>query len=252
MKLPKDQPFWTSVILHVVVLLALGLATIIQALKPKPKEHVFQMVSLPPEVPVAEQATAPEMPPPPDLPEIEEMPDIPDLPEPAPPPPAPRPAPAPAPTPTPRPQTDPVMSYEEFIKQQGRPQPTQRTQPRTSKPVTVPQISTPRLEVPQNLPRSEQLTQAQLTALQRYSAALNQRLNTAWQRPSNLAGVRLAVTVVFDVSPSGAISNIRLRPSSGNGAFDQSVRAAFARVASAGPTPTGKKHTFSMDFRMVD
>ena len=35
MKMPKDQPFWTSVILHLVVLLALFLVTIVQAFKPK-------------------------------------------------------------------------------------------------------------------------------------------------------------------------------------------------------------------------
>ena len=254
MKLPKDQPFWTSVILHVVVLLALGLATIIQAFKPKPKEHVFEMVSLPPEVPVAAQTTAPDIPPPPDLPDIEEMPDIPDIPD-VPPPPAPTPPPKPTPSPTPAPPKpqDTIMSADDFFKQHGKPQPRQpTTQARPSKPVTVPKISAPRLHVPQNLPRSEQLTQAQMTALQRYTSQLNQRLNSVWQRPDNLAGIRLSVTVIFDVSSSGVISNIRLRPSSGNGAFDQSVRDAFNRVASAGPTPTGQQHTFSLDFKMVD
>ena len=44
MKIPKDQPFWTSVILHLVVLLALFLVTIVQAFKPKEKPHVFEMV----------------------------------------------------------------------------------------------------------------------------------------------------------------------------------------------------------------
>lgn len=242
MKLPKDQPFWTSVILHVVVLLALALATIIQAFKPKKKDHVFEMVSLPPEVPVAAQTTAPEVPPPPDLPEINEMPDIPDVP----PPPAPKPAPSPTPKPTPKPA--PVMSYEEFVKQQGKPQPRKQTQPSQAKPVAVPQISAPTIQVPQNVPRSEQLTQAQMTALQRYTAQLQPRINPVWQYPSNLAGMRLKLTAVFDILPGGQITNIRLRPSSGNGAFDQSVLDAFRRVGSFGPTPTGKKHTFSLDF----
>jgi len=255
MKLPKDQPFWTSVILHVIVLLALALATIIQAFKPKPPDHVFEMVSLPPEVPIAAQTTAPDVPPPPDLPEIDAMPDIPDVP----PPPAPAPRPAPAPTPKPKPKPTvqlepaPDMTYEEFIRQQGQPQPRQpQTQSRPTKPVPVPQISTPRLHVPQNVPRSEQPTQEQKTALLRYSSQLNQRLNSAWRRPSNLNGFGLSVKVIFDVSAGGQITNIRLRPSSGNGAFDQSVREAFQRVANAGPTPTGKQHTFSLDFKMVD
>lgn len=249
MKLSKDQPFWTSVILHVVVLLALALATIIQAFKPKPREQVLELVSLPLEVPVSRQTTAPDIPPPPDLPEIDEMPDIPDVP----PPPAPAPRPTPRPTPQPAPSPEPsLMSADDFFKQHGNPQPRQPVQPRPSRPVEVPDISAPRIVVPQNVARSEQLTQAQMSALQRYTSQLNQRLNTAWRRPSNLAGIRLSVTVIFDVSSSGLITNIRLRPSSGNGSFDQSVRNAFARVANAGPTPTGQKHTFSMDFRMVD
>lgn len=205
------------------------------------------MVSLPAEVPVTNQTAAPELSSPPELPNIQEMPEIADMPDVSP-----LPAPAPKPIPTPKPKPAPVMSYEEFIKQQGKPQPRSQSQPRVNKPVTVPDITAPRIHVPQNLPRSQQLTQAQMTALQRYSAQLNARLNTAWRRPSNLAGVRLSVTVVFDVSSSGVITNIRLSPSSGNGAFDQSVREAFGRVAGIGPTPTGQKHTFSMNFKMVD
>jgi len=57
---------------------------------------------------------------------------------------------------------------------------------------------------------------------------------------------------VFDVSASGRISNVRLRPASGNSAFDASVLAAFRQVTGIGPTPSGQSHVFTMSFRMVE
>jgi TonB family protein len=91
-----------------------------------------------------------------------------------------------------------------------------------------------------------------MSALGSYSSQLRARIDAAWAKPSNLAGVRIAATVVFDVSASGQITNARLQPSSGNGAFDQSVLAAFRKIVSAGPTPTGQAHSFTMTFRMTD
>ena len=61
MKIPKDQPFWTSVILHLVVLLALVLVTIVQAFKPKEKPHVFEMAD-PPDGVIQSQPPAPQPP----------------------------------------------------------------------------------------------------------------------------------------------------------------------------------------------
>ncbi|ADE55780.1 TonB family protein [Coraliomargarita akajimensis] len=248
-KLPKDQPFWASVILHTVVLVALFLATIIQAFKPKKEEHVFEMVSMPEDLPVAELNTAPDVPPPPDLPDI---PDI-DIPEPTPQPPVP---PAPKPTPQPpKPKPEPVqeMSYEDFLKQHGKPKPRQQPRPQpVTRDLKVDKVDVGQVHVPTHLPKSQQPTRAEMDALQRYIAALGANLDRAWRRPQSLGGSRLAVTVFFDVSSSGVITNIRFRPSSGDATFDQSVRAAFRAVRSPGPTPTGRSHTFEKTFRMLD
>ena len=46
MKLPKDQPFWTAVILHMVVLLALFLATIIEYFRPDEEVHVLSLIHI--------------------------------------------------------------------------------------------------------------------------------------------------------------------------------------------------------------
>lgn len=252
MKLPKDQPFWTSVILHIVVLVALFLATIIETLRPKEKPHVFEMVT-----PASEQTfvdnpspptPAPDIP----MPDLPPVPDLAEMPEPV----AQKPTPTP-PRPAPAPQKPKVTSYEDFLRQHGAPQPRQQTRTTPTRPtVTAPAIDVPKLVVPTNpspnanSPRP--LTQQQLSALGAYSAQLRSRIDAAWGKPESLAGVRIAATVVFDVSASGRITNARLNPGSGNSAFDQSVLAAFRRVTSAGPTPTGQGHSFTMTFRMTD
>lgn len=247
MKLPKDQPFWTSVILHAVVLLGLFLATIVEAFKPKEKPHVFEMVDAP-----AEQQTGAAAQPAPVLPDIPspDLPPVPDLVEPVEQPPPPKPAPATPPKPR-------ITTMEDFIREHGAPKPRQPTRPTTPRPnISVPQIDVPKLVVPSNPspsnPSPQQLTSRQLNELASYGARVRSKLDVVWAKPANLAGVKIAATVVFDVSSSGRITNARLRPGSGNSAFDQSVLAAFRKVTSAGPTPSGQSHTFTMTFRMTD
>lgn len=260
MNFRKNQSFWTSCILHVVVLLGLFLATIIEAFKPKEPEHVFVMVE-PPSENMAPSPQPQDTPQPNldiDLPEPLEIPDLPEPVEapPAPTPPKPSP-PKPAP-PTPVPAKPKVLSYEDFIAQQGQPKPRIRTEePRTQTP-TAPQINQNDIQkrlkdALKNQTRPEtQLSQQDMSELLRYNEMLSARLNRAWGKPAGLSGVRLEVSVIFDVSASGQISNIRLNPSSGNQTFDQSVIAAFKKVANAGPTPTRRGHTFTKTFRMVD
>jgi protein TonB len=251
MKLPKDQPFWTSVILHLVVLIGLFLATIIDTLKPKEKPHVFEMVSMPAQQQAAatpsEALPVPEM----TMPELEPLPEAvprPVTPQPRPTPPVPKPAPV---EPAPK-----IMTQAEFIRQYGAPQPRQPSRPATQRPsVTVPRIDVPKLVVRPTSPSAtgpRPLTQQQVSALGTYSAQLRSRIDAAWGKPASLAGARIVATVVFDVSASGRIINAQLKPGSGNSAFDQSVLAAFRNVTSAGPTPTGQGHSFSMTFRMTD
>lgn len=246
MKLPKDQPFWTSVILHLIVLLGLFLATIVQAFKPKEKPHVFQMVEPPAELSQSQQAT-PQPQPPVELPPVE-LPPVPqvDIPKPTP-------KPRPTERPTPKPATEPLMSAADFFKNNPKPDP--RPQPVKPRPqIAVPQIDVPKLLIPPSTPSnpSPQLSPQQMSALADYSARLRSRIDAAWTKPPQLAGVKLVAEVVFDVSASGRISNVRLSRSSGNSAFDQSILAAFLRATSAGPTPTGQEHQFFLPFRMRD
>jgi TonB family protein len=243
MKLPKDQPFWTSVILHLVVLLGLFLATIVQTFKPKEKPHIFEVVEPPSEVRQAQQAAPP---PPMELPPVE-LPPVPQVELPPPPP-----APTPTPKPTPPPE-ETLIDFSDYQREHGKPTP--RPQPAQPRPnITVPQIEVPKLVIPQRTPSnpSPQISPQQMSALADYSARLRSRIDAAWTKPAQLAGVNLVAEVIFDVSASGRMTNVRLSRSSGNSAFDQSILAAFRRATSAGPTPTGQAHQFSLPFRMRD
>lgn len=257
MKLRKNQPFWTAVILHLVVLIGLFLGTIVEAFKPKEKPHVFEMVDMPSQQQSVATPAPPTPPPDVPMPELPPVPDLASVPEPVATPPAPTPPPPARVTPVPTPPTPgpKVMTEREFQERFGTPAPRQPTRPTTPRsPVSVPTIDVPRPIFPSNptanSPRP--LTQQQLSALEAYSARLRSRIDTAWAKPASLAGVRIAATVVFDVSATGRITNARLKPGSGNSAFDQSVLAAFRKVISAGPTPTGQAHSFTMTFRMTD
>lgn len=258
MRFKKNQSFWTSVIIHLVVLFGLFLATIIEAFKPKEEEHVFVMVDPGPisENPVQAVQPQPIPEPQPQLPELPSLQAIPELPEPAPVKPTP-----PAPTPVkPQPQnTEPAkpktMSFEDYQKEFGKPEPKVRQQPtQTVRPpdVTIDprkfQINPDRIRTPQTTTDQRQASSSQLKdELQAYNQRLSAALDRAWMKPNHLAG-RFEVTVVFYVSASGRITNVKLNPSSGNSTFDQSVIAAFQRVGGIGPTPTREAHSFTKRF----
>lgn len=257
MQFKKNQPLWTALILHAVVLLGLFLATIVETFRPKEKPHVFVMVD-PPGERMDEQPPSEINEPMLDLPEIPPMQRIPD-------PVVPRPAPAPTPTPTPTPTPQPAPTPKIVHIDDVRDQITQRNprpQAPQPQPTPVPRVEINTARIRENLQgmitneaelqRVAQMSQAQQDALQRYAAQLNARLNRAWIKPANLSGVRLSAQAEFDVSASGRISNVRLRPPSRNAAFDQSVLEAFSKVISPGPTPTGQGHTFTIQFRMIE
>ena len=221
MKIPKDQPFWTSVVLHLMVLLALFLVTVVQAFKPKEKPHVFEMVDPQDEVSESKQA-APQKPvrqvpvelPPVPIPSLEEK----------------------------QPAKTQIIDYRDFTKEhpKDKPKPRPAEKPRYTKvhQIVISPSSSSSKPSPQVSPQQ----------MSTYYSRLSSRIDAAWVRPPQLAGLRLAAKVVFDVSPSGQITNVQLRPGSGNKAFDQSILAAFRNVSSAGPTPTGQQQQFTFKF----
>ncbi len=253
MNIRKNQAFWTSVILHLVVLFALLLGVIIEALKPKEEElHVFQMVD-----PASQNVAQPN--PPLDVPEEMQEPelDLPDIPAltPPPEPPPPQPVePTAPPTPAPPKPKDQSMSYEEFIKQNPIKTP-KPPKPPTRKPIEKIEIKPDVFRVPDTYIPSQsnqQMSPQQQDAIRRYVGQISAMLNRAWVKPGSLAGRDLKVVAIFYVDSSGRISNIRFQPGSGNAAFDTSVKAAFAKIRTAGPTPTGKGQEIRISFNMLD
>lgn len=257
MKFNQNPALWTSTILHLVVFAVLLLVTLAEALFLKEPPHVFEMVSESVSNEDSPQNSAyteplpdlslPEVPPL-EIPEIEPI--VPQEP--------PDRKPAEQPVETTKPK-EPLISYEDFIKKNPIKQPKTRTLQPSRPTIKVPTINTEKFGInlqssltTADVSASSRLTAIEQTALQRYGNELNRRLNRAWLKPENLSGINLVAAVVFDVSSSGRISNIRIRPGSGNVAFDQSVKAAFVSVGSGGKTPTGKGHTFTMAFKIVN
>ena len=255
MKPNQNQALWASTILHLVVLIALFLSTLVELFLPKEQPHVFEMVSEPsPDEKMPQNNASAEPLPDFSLPEVQplEIPE-PDIPKVV--------APVNKTVEKPVAPAKPVeqlISYEDFIKKNPVEQPKTRTLQPSRPNIKIPTINTEKFGV--NLQSSlttaestsSTLTSAERTALQRYGDQLNSRLNRAWIKPDNLSGINLTATIVFDVSSSGRISNIRFRPGSGNASFDESVKAAFVQVGSAGATPTGQGHTFTMSFKMIN
>lgn len=225
-RLPKNSPFLTSLVLHAAALVVLLFFVLVDFFRPKKSVHVFEVVSLPQSQAVEATPTVQD-PPKLDLPDLKPMPAKPQ----------------PAPKPAPR----EIINISDFRKKNPLPKP-RPAQPAARPPVTVPTLKVPDAETPQVRTPSRELSPQQINALTNYNARLRQRLDAAWKKPANMGGVPLELKAIFQVSASGNIYQIRFSPGSGNAAFDASVLAALRSVINAGPTPTGQAHTFSMKF----
>lgn len=270
--LNTNSALWTSAILHLGLLVAFFLITLVKSFLPKEPVHVFEMIREPisensmpgdkPEESVSEPVPNFELPdvkplkiPDPVIPEPEivEDPVEPVVEQ------AVKPVAKPAVKPSVTAEKEKLVSFEDFIKKNPK-----QAKPRKSQPSSNPNIKAPTINTEKysanlasklttvNDSATSSMSAAERTALQRYGDLLHSRLNSAWIKPESLSGLNLMATVVFDVSSSGRITNIRFQPGSGNASFDESIRAAFLKVASGGPTPTGQGHTFTMSFRMIN
>ena len=95
------------------------------------------------------------------------------------------------------------------------------------------------------------LTREEHDQLDTYFSLLQQELKKAYEAPPGVSD-RLEARVTFDITASGSILNPRISKSSGDKEFDEAVLAAFRRVRSIGPVPTGKSDTWSITFRMTE
>lgn len=222
MKVPKDRPFLASVGLHLVILVAFLIFTILQAFWPKEKIHVFEVIDLPNTDSFSQKT---------DLAAKK----VPNLPEVA------------VSKPVPKPQ--PLISAKEFYEKNPKPDPKPREVKRNVE-IALQQIKVRDLVIKTNTSddRQKQLTDQQNSALSRYMGRLLANIDAAWTKPAELEGINLIAQVLFNVSSSGLLSNPRLTKSSGNAAFDRSIISAFKLANTIGPTPTGQGHQYTLDF----
>jgi len=95
------------------------------------------------------------------------------------------------------------------------------------------------------------LTREQAALSEAYIELLKQRLHEAHQKPGGLSDL-LEATVSFRLNSDGTMSDVRIVSSSGNPAFDDSVRAAFRRVRMPAPPSNLKTETYTLTFKMKD
>lgn len=151
------------------------------------------------------------------------------------------------------------ISYEEFIKQQGKPVPAKSAP--APKPVRVPKIDTAGITrgvaggstEAKGGGGGKALTRAEADAMTVYEAQVRNRLREAHEqvKPEGL-GDLVSAEVEFFVAANGELGNVRISRASGHPDFDASVLAAFRRYLTPGPRPDRKSDTWRLTFRMKE
>jgi TonB family protein len=280
MRPTSSKAFVLASVVHVAFAILVLILTLWKPADKKPEPVVFQMFAPPsaspvtnappaePEIqPVAFNFTPPEPPPqPPPRPAPTPPPPTPPPPTP-PPPPVPAPAPKPTPPPPkppepapkpPPPPSPPTVSFDQFRqqnpqRQQPAPRPTPAPQPVTAQRIDTTAI-TRQLESALSSAQMTQVSQQSSTdqaALNSYFDRIKSAVRGAWSKPHGLHDA-LRVTIRFDVSADGRLTNVAVASSSGNSIYDESVLDAFRRVGSVGPSPDRKAYSLRLEFRMTD
>ncbi|MCC5788650.1 MAG: TonB C-terminal domain-containing protein [Opitutales bacterium] len=169
-----------------------------------------------------------------------------------------RPDPEPHPEPEPEPERPQRMSIEDFQREHGEPRPQRQQRPqRTERPEVERQViraPSPRIEehtlerVEESSPRPH--TESQRDELQRYFDRLHAAIYRQWLASSPNFPSGLETRIRFTVSESGRISDVEIVRSSGNEAFDRSVRQAMLALRPIGRVPTNETLRPTLPFRM--
>jgi colicin import membrane protein len=95
------------------------------------------------------------------------------------------------------------------------------------------------------------LTREEQDRLTSYFGMLIARLKEAHEKPTGLSDL-LSATVQFYIAADGSISRVAISRSSGNAEFDQSVLAAFRKIAAMPRRPDERGDVREVTFRMRD
>jgi colicin import membrane protein len=151
------------------------------------------------------------------------------------------------------------LTYDQYVKQFGKPSTSRGATAGTSRPIAVPRIHSRGIAegVVGGSASSKgggggtAMTAPEHSALDAYVSRLVAALRQNHEKPPGLSDL-LSADVEFFIAADGTISHIRISHSSGNAAFDESCIAAFRRIGSIGPKPDGKSDTWELTFRMKD
>jgi TonB family protein len=137
------------------------------------------------------------------------------------------------------------MNYEQFIKENPMPRQKVTDTPPNVKPLPDFEYRVEEIEsVRQSSPTNE-------TLLEKYQRYVYSTISTAWNKPRNSTGAVLAVRVQFTIFSDGTIQSAKIIVSSGYQSFDQSILDVFEKIARFDPTPSSRKETFSMNFKIT-
>lgn len=144
------------------------------------------------------------------------------------------------------------MSYDQFVKQHGRPKAPPKTT--AAAPIKTPRINTD--AITKDLVRSgggggTALTRPEADLMDQYLSRLVAAVKLAHERPPGLPE-GLEVQVSFTLGANGDITNVRVSHPSGDPEFDRSAVEAFRRVGSIGPPPTRRGDTYTLRWRSVE
>ena len=156
----------------------------------------------------------------------------------------------------PKPQS---ISYQEYVKKFGQPKADTKGEKPRSRKVEVGNIDVRQMtqDLRNRTLRTDERVQVgnavNANAIDRYKAALYNRILKSWRKPRGYQGDNLRVIVFLAVSQDGTIRFLGFRESSGNDVFDQSVKDAIIRAGNGGrPPPGGLPETLWMVFRLAD
>jgi TonB family protein len=140
------------------------------------------------------------------------------------------------------------LDYEEFLKENAKPKlnPSAKAKQNEIKPL-------PKFQVQPDQPISTNPSQPiDVSVLQEYGQYVYKKISAQWNKPGVNAGKNLSVKVRFVVLSTGRIESVKIVQSSGNIAFDNSILTVFKTIAQFKPSPSGKKETFTMNFKLAD
>jgi protein TonB len=138
------------------------------------------------------------------------------------------------------------LTYDEFLRQQGRPEPRQqtRTQSRPRPTVAVPEISavaaTRELQALMDSSSPRRTTGTDASANARYGDELRASILARFSNPVGNADEELSTTIKFNVLSSGKVTGARIIRPSGNSGFDLAALTAVRETPGVGPTPAGE------------